>query len=162
MKKLCVIFLCAVALTGCSSVGTFETLGNVLDQQEVPAQQEVVYQLPEDAAAQTMEAECGEMYFCDGYEITVQTLNAGDLDATLRELTGFGRDQLTVMETGLTAAARYECVWTAAGEGGDQVGRAVILDDGNYHYCMTVMADAASAAQLREEWKSLLDSFILG
>ena len=162
MKKLCALMLFAIMLAGCSSVETFETLGNVLDEQETPVMQQMVFSLPEDASVQTMESECGSIYFCDGYDVTVQTMAAGDLDRTLRELTGFGKDDLTLMKTGLTAAVRYEFVWTAAGEGGDQVGRAVILDDGNYHYCISVMADANAAPKLQDEWKALLDSFILG
>ena len=162
MKKLCLILAVALMLTGCSAVGTFETLGKVYGEQEKPAMQEVSYELTDDAAAQTIQSDYGSLYFCDGYEIAVQTMESGDLDRTLRQLTGFGRDHLTVIETGLTPAARYECVWSAAGEGGDQVGRLVILDDGNYHYCMSVMAEATTAASLREQWQVLLDSFILG
>jgi len=90
--------------------------------------------------------------------ILIQSFSSGNLDATLRELTGFGREKLSVIETN----GRYECVWTAAGEDGNVVGRAVILDDGNYHYCMTVMADEEDALQLRSAWKTLFDSFILG
>lgn len=162
MKKLCLILAVALMLTGCSAVGTFETLGNVYGEQEKPAMQQVSYELPEEAAAQTIRSDYGSLYFCDGYEIAVQTMDAGDLDRTLRQLTGFGRDKLTVIETGLTPAARYECVWTAAGEGGDQVGRVVVLDDGNYHYCMSVMAEAGAAPALQEQWQALLSSFILG
>ena len=57
---------------------------------------------------------------------------------------------------------RYECVWVAAGEEEQQVGRMAILDDGNYHYCMTAMADEGDVLQLRDTWQALFDSFILG
>ena len=92
----------------------------------------------------------------------MKTVTFFDTREELRELTGFDREDLTVIQTAITDASKYECVWTAAGEGGDMVGRAVILDDGNYHYCMTVMAMQEQAAELRDTWKTLIDSFTLG
>lgn len=162
MKKMALMLAVCLLLAGCSAKETFETVDDAYDLQAAAVQREIVCQLPENAAAQTVQSEYGELYFCDGYEITMQTMQAGDLNKTLRELTGFGADELTVIETGLTEASRYECVWTAAGEGGDMVGRAVILDDGNYHYCMTVMATETDAPRLRDTWKALFDSFTLG
>ena len=54
---------------------------------------------------------------------------------------------------------RYDCAWTAAGETGSRIGRATILDDGNYHYTMTVMADSADAGTLQETWQELFATF---
>ena len=162
MKKLVLFIAVCLLVSGCASKETFESLDDEYDLQAVAVQKEVSYKLPEDAAQQTVRSEYGQLYFCDGYEITVQTMEAGNLDKTLRELTGFGADDLTVIETGKTGDIRYECIWSAAGEGGDMVGRAAILDDGSYHYCMTVMAPEAEAAQLREIWKALFDSFVIG
>ena len=162
MKKICVILAVILLLSGCAAKETFETVGDENIQQVAGAAQQIQVVLPQEAAAQTVQNEYGQLYFCDGYEITLQTMEAGDLDRTLRQLTGFGADSLTVIETGLTAAARYDCVWTAAGEGGDMVGRAAILDDGSYHYCMTVMAAEEDAGALRDTWKDLFDSFTLG
>ena len=39
-----------------------------------------------------------------------------------------------------------------------QVGNAVILDDGNFHYAVSVMADADQAAKLEDTWQHILDS----
>ena len=161
MKKFVVFLILAMLLTGCTAAETFETLGNVYPDTAMPVQRQVSLTVPEDASAQVIQSENGRLYLCDGYEITLQTLSGGDLNKTLRTLTGFGTDSLTVMETGLTENARYEFVWTAAGEGGDTVGRAVILDDGNYHYCVTVMGPADNASQLQDTWQSLLASFTL-
>lgn len=162
MRKFIVILVVCMLASGCAARETFESVEDAYDLQAVAVQKEVSYKLPADAAQQTVRSEYGQLYFCDGYEITVQTMAAGNLDKTLREVTGFGADDLTVIETGKTGQMRYECVWSAAGEGGDMVGRAAILDDGNFHYCMTVMATEAEAAQLRDTWKDLFDSFILG
>lgn len=162
MKKYALIMLVCLLCVGCAAKETFESVDDAYDLQAVAVQKEVTFKLPEDAALHTVRSDYGQLYFCDGYEITIQTMEAGDLNMTLRELTGFGADDLTVIETGKTGQIRYECVWSAAGEGGDMVGRAAILDDGSYHYCMTVMAPEAEAARLRDTWKALFDSFILG
>ena len=162
MKKMCIILIACLLLAGCSARETFETVEDEFGQQQIAAPRQMLLTLPENAAAQTVQSDYGQRYFCDGYETTLQTMSAGNLNATLRQLTGFGADALTVVETGLTDNTRYECVWTAAGEGGDMVGRAVILDDGVYHYCMTAMASADMAAQLRQTWQDLFETFTLG
>lgn len=143
-------------LTGCTAAETFETVDDVYAEGEPAVMRQVSLQLPE--AAEIISSDAGTIYLCDGFEVTVQTMAAGDLNATMRSLTGFDADELTVVETGLTEAARYECVWTAAGEGGDAVGRAVVLDDGCYHYCVTVMASEDDAGALRQTWQALLDT----
>ena len=162
MKRTIVLLAFVLLLTGCSQGADFETMQDVYGEQQLPAMQQVQYQLPEDASAQAIQSSYGQLYFCDGYDITLQTFSAGDLDRTLRELTGFPRAELSVIETGTKGIARYEFVWSAAGEEGDMVCRAVILDDGNYHYCMTAMAEEEHVLQLRDTWQALFDSFILG
>lgn len=161
MKKLCLLLGCVLFLSGCGAAETFETIGDVYAGQETAQPRQVLLEIPDEAAAQAIQSEDGTLYLCDGYEITLQIMAAGDLNRTMRSLTGFGSDALTMIETGLTEAARYECVWTAAGEGGDMVGRAVVLDDGAYHYCVTVMAGAEEAGSLRDTWQTLLNTFAL-
>lgn len=158
MKKVVILLAAVMLLGGCKAAEDFETMQDVCGEQQLPVKQEVSYTLPKDASKQAMQSTYGQLYFCDGYEITMQTMASGNLDATLRELTGFGREKLSVIETD----GRYECVWTAAGEDGNVVGRAVILDDGNFHYCMTVMADEDDVLELKDAWQALFDSFILG
>lgn len=161
MKWIVILLASAMLLGGCSAAESFETMKDVYGEQSLPEKQQVSYTLPGDASTQAIQSDYGQLYFCDGYEITMQTFSSGNLDATLRELTGFGRADLSVIKTG-SDTARYECVWTAAGEDGNVVGRTVILDDGNFHYCMTVMADEDNVLQLKDAWQALFDSFILG
>lgn len=162
MKKLLLILCFMVALTGCGAQDTMETIADDNAAQVMAQVQQVHVSLPEEASVATMEnADAGKLYLCDGYVVTVQTMEAGDLDKTLRQCTGFSRKQLTVMETVKNEIKRYDCVWSAAGEGGDQVARAAILDDGSYHYVVTVMADFASAGDLSKTWQEILDSITL-
>lgn len=162
MKKYgWIIVILALLLTGCQSVPTFETLGNVYASQGSLEQRTFTLELPADAAAQTITGDTGTIYFCDGYEIVLETMSAGDLNSTLRTLTGFDADALTLMQTKSTDHSCYECAWTSAGEAGFQVGRTKILDDGNWHYCLTVFAPADDAGSLQNDWQLLFNSFAL-
>ena len=56
---------------------------------------------------------------------------------------------------------RYEFVWVSAGETGERLGRGVILDDGSYHYVMTVLRDAESTENSQIVWNDVFASFRL-
>lgn len=162
MKKGLLLLLCALLLTGCGAQETFETISDELGV-SMPAVCDVQLLLPEEAAVPSMESEDGsKLYLCDGYTVTVQTLDGGDLNRTFRELSGHSKDELTVIQTARDGIDRYECVWSAAGEGEDQICRALILDDGVYHYAVTVMANATQSGQLRQAWQEIMDSVSLG
>ena len=129
MKKLCILLLCVLLLTGCAAEETFETVADAYGEQNLPEPKQVMLSIPEDAKA--VAGERGVLYLCDGYEITVETLQSGDINETLRQLTGFESDELTVMETAQLDQSRYECVWTAAGEGGAD--KCVRIDGEGHH-----------------------------
>lgn len=162
MRKLWLIGLLLLMFTGCGAQETLGTLGDVYVEPVSAPLQQIVVSLPLDATvtAMTIEAE-GSLYLCDGYTICVQTLSAGDLDKTLRTITGYGKDTLRLLESFRGDAKRYDCVWTAAGEGEDQVGRACILDDGNFHYVVSVMAGQSQSGRLEPVWRDIFDSFRL-
>ena len=160
MKILCIL-LVLLMLTGCGAQPTFEKIEDPWVEVDVK-QKELVVKLPTDAAAPALQSpEAGKLYLCDGYVLTLQTFSGGDLDATMRQITGFSREQLTCMQTQNGDVKKYSCVWSSAGEGGDHVGRALVLDDGSYHYAVTVMADFASAGELSDTWQELFNSVTL-
>ncbi len=160
MKKVMCVIFAMILLTGCQQPKDFETMSDSFVQPEQPQPKEVFLQLPGDAAKAVLEAEgTGTLYLCDGYSVTLQTLPAGNLDATLREVTGYGREKIQLWEKKEGDVSRFVCVWTAAGEGGDQMGKTAILDDGDYHYVLSVMAAAEDAGELAETWQQLMDSF---
>ena len=151
--------MAALLLCGCSTQQVLETVSDELLLSAAAPQKTLSVKLPADAVSAAMAAEDGaQLYFCDGYVLTLQTAPAGDLDRTSRALCGYGRDRLTVMETKLGGMKRYDWTWTSAGEGGVQVGRAAVLDDGDHHYCMTVMADETGTGQLDSRWDALFAS----
>lgn len=155
--KIVVALLCLLLLTGCTAQETFETVG---DWYYEPAISEGVISLsiPEQAAVTASGSE-GTVYLCEGYTVCLQTLQAGDLDRTLQSVSGFSKEQLQLVSTQPDGVIRYDFVWAAAGEGGDQLCRGAILDDGAYHYVLTVMAEAAEAKQCAQTWNALFASF---
>ncbi len=162
VKKLWILLGLGLLLTGCGAQQTFETVDDVQAAPAMAQMRQVTIALPNDAVLPTVENDTtGKLYLCDGYAVAVQTMEAGDLDSTLRQLTGFDRERLTLMQTEQSGVKRYDCVWTAVGEGGDHVCRGVILDDGDYHYTVTVMAEFSVAGDLTETWQTLLDSVSL-
>lgn len=161
MKKWIVCVLAALLLTGCAAEETFETVADEVMDAPWQLPREVLLQLPEEAAAPASESEHGEIYQCDGYEIMVQTMKAGDLDRTLTAVSGYDRDHLTLLETRQGSFDRYDMVWACAGEQGPRLGRGAILDDGSYHYVLTVLGDADRAKEWEAVWEELFASFNL-
>jgi len=162
MKKMWIIpALMTLLLSGCGAEETFETVDDVYVQQAAAPVREIIVTLPEGAAAPAAESDAGAIYQCDGYEIMVQTMEGGDLNETIRTLSGFERTDLTVMYTGLADVEKYALVWACTGETGDRIGKAVILDDGSYHYTLTVLADANRTDAYAEVWQKLFESFRL-
>lgn len=162
MKKLGWILLLAVLLTGCAAEETLET---VADELLIPAMAqpgEIQVALPGEAALPAMETDTGRAYLCQDYEIYIQTLEAGDLENTVRTLSGYARDSLTVLETVQENLKRYDFVWSCAGETGDRIGRAAVLDDGSYHYTLTILRDADTTEHSQIVWNDIFDSFTLG
>lgn len=152
--------LMSVLLLGCSAEPVFEPVEDVYGGTlREPGTLQVM--VPEKAAMLTSVGDSGQLYFCDGYTLTVQTLSGGDLDRSFRSVTGYGKDVLTVLETLRQGVPCYSCAWTSTGETGDQVGRMVLLDDGVYHYTVTVMADADRAGELSEVWDQILNRVTL-
>ena len=162
MKKCFCLLLISVLLSGCSSTPTFETVADEWVQDVAAPLGEIRLTLPEEAVIPVSESEIGKLYQCDGYEIAVQTLESGNLDATIRTVTGYSREDLTVLETRLDDIRRYDLVWSCLGEQGEQVGRACVLDDGNYHYVLSVLAEADRAHELETVISDLFRSYSLG
>ena len=162
MKKLILVLLCSFLMTGCQATQTFETLGQVQHEMDVaPAMAEVYLSLPETADTAVFQEQGNTLYHCDGYTLTVQTFASGDMVATIKSLSGFSPERLTVLETAAGEHQRYDWVWTATGEGGDVLCRAAVLDDGNYHYVLTSSVEEDQALTHSEALQGIFRSFQL-
>lgn len=161
MKKWWLLLMICAMLSGCGAEETFETVSDEI--LEVAAvQRQILVELPPEAAAPASESDAGTIYICDGYEIMLQTLTGGDLDATLRAVSGYGREELTVVESRQGDYKRYDLVWACAGEEGERIGRGAVLDDGSYHYVLCVLSDADRVQEYEEVWSALFSSYSLG
>ena len=162
MKICCILLVMVLFLSGCQGAMPSETVSDELLIVTDAPMAELVVALPENAAEQTMVGENGDrLYFCDGYSLCIQTLKGGDLSQSLRGLCGYGPEEVSPVKTVSDGYKRYDWVWVSASEDGDQLGRAMLLDDGIYHYCVSVMADAAKAGELKTQWDAIFTSVSL-
>ena len=159
MKKCWLVMVIGLLLCGCAGEETFETLGDEIVAPVMAQPRQVSVRLPEDAVAPVLESESRQIYMSEDYEISIETLSSGDLDATIQRLSGYDRDGLTVMQTRNGDVSRYEFVWVSTGEQGERLGRAVVLDDGAFHYCISVLRDAQEITQI--VWSDVFSSFVL-
>ena len=162
MKKIATALLLALLLSGCGAKETLETVADDIPLQPVLAQPaQISVRLPDNAVSPVLESDTQQLYFCEDYEIAIETRSSGDLSGTITALTGFAPEQLTVMHTSPEGVDRYEFVWAAAGEDGDRLGRGVVLDDGSYHYCMSVLRDAENPKKSQVVWSDVFSSVAL-
>ena len=162
MKKVLTVLMMVILLSGCAAQETFETVTDLIPVQPVAAPQQFYASLPEEAATPTFQEDNGgEFYVCNGYTISKQILESGDLKKTVKTLSGKDTEELQIMKTKQDMCDRYDFVWTAAGEEGLQLGRACILDDGNFHYTLTVMAQEETSGQLMESMQDMFASCLL-
>ena len=162
MKKIAIVLLLPLLLSGCGAEQTLETVADRIPAQPVlapPAQ--ISVRLPDNAVAPVLESDTVQLYFSEDYEISIETRSSGDLGGTITALTGFDPEQLTIMHTQPEGIDRYEFVWVSAGETGERLGRAVVLDDGCYHYCMSVLRDGATSQKSQVVWSDVFASFSL-
>ena len=160
-KRLAILALSGLLLCGCGVEDTFETVSDELVVAAVAPRRDIYVELPGEAASPAVESDAGRLYLCGDYEIRVQILPGGDFGATVRSLTGFEPEDLTVIQTQREENDCYEFVFSCAGETGDQVGRGMIIDDMSWHYCLTVLSEAETAAQNQAAWEEMFRSFRL-
>ena len=161
MRKLLWIPVALLLLTGCGAAETMETIADEMILPVMAEPKEIWVALPEDSAMPAMESESGTLYICSDYDVMLQTLEAGNLDATVRTVSGYGAEELTMVKTADGDLDRYEFVWTAAGETGQEIGRATILDDGTYHYVLSATINAEKIEEYQEVWNGIFESFSL-
>ena len=160
LKTLICLLILGLLLTGCSAP-VYETLGDVSHVSATqPKPGQTMLEFPAEAAILTASGS-DMLYTCGDYTMSLQTFVSGDLASTVRSLSGYDPAQLTVMETDCDGHVRYEWVWTSAGETGNVICRAAVLDDGNYHYCLCVQAEADKAGELSQAWNDLFRSFCM-
>ena len=162
MRKLWIVLPLVLLLMGCGEKPTMETVTDLPAEPVVSTVRRVQIQLPKELSAPTLQEEsAGQLYICDDYSVTLQTVSSGDLQKTIRDATGMAQDTLQIQKNQQGDTKRYQFVWSTNGETGTQVGRCCILDDGTYHYVLTALADEGVAGDLQPVWREMFTSFCL-
>ena len=161
MKKCWILAALCLMLSGCGAEETMETVADDIVQPVMAQPREIAVSLPDNAVAPVLESDSEQVYLCEDYQIVIETVSSGDISATVQNISGYTRDNLTIMETEQDGVKRYDFVWASAGEDGDMLGRAVILDDGSYHYCMSLLRPAETTETSQITWSNVFNSFTL-
>lgn len=160
MKKVMLMIL-VLLLAGCAKADVYETVTDEVVQSVSAEPREILFDLAQEPVLPAMESDSGTLYLCGDFDVVVNTCSGGDLQNTVREVSGFLPEELTVIQTGNGDVSRYEFVWTSAVDNGQQIGRATILDDGNYHYTLSATVDAELIEEYQEIWNGIFESFQL-
>ena len=161
MKKGLILLMSLLLLSGCGSAQVYET---VTDEFAIPVSavpREIRFDLAQEPILPAMESDGGQLYLCGDFDVMVQTLDSGDLNDTVYRISGFMPEELTLLQTGTGDVDKYEFVWTSVSDGGHQIGRATILDDGSYHYALSATVDAQMIEEYQEIWNGIFESFEL-
>ena len=159
--KLLILLMIVLSLAGCAPAQVFET---VTDELAVPVSaqpREIRFDLAQEPILPVMESDEGQLYLCGDFDVMVQTLESGDLNDTVYQISGFSPEELTLIQTGTGDVEKYEFVWTSVSDEGHRIGRATILDDGSYHYTLSATVDAELIEEYQEIWNGIFESFEL-
>lgn len=160
MRMLAVLFAVVLLLSGCTVRQGYETMSDSFSEPEKSMAGEVSLLLPVGAEVVTAEHELnGKLWLCEEYWVCLRTSDAGDIEKTVLEMTGYNTEQLPVICVDSDGQKRYEFVWCSVGETGEQMNRGVIIDDGAYHYALTLHAEAESAGDLIDQWQNITATF---
>ena len=160
MKKLILLML-VLTLTGCGRTQVYETVTDELAVPVLAKPREIRFDLAQEPILPAMESDGGQIYLCGDFDVMVQTLESGDLQNTVRQISGFLPEELTLIQTASGDVDKYEFVWTSATEEGHRIGRATVLDDGSYHYALSATVDAELIEEYQEIWNGIFESFEL-
>lgn len=161
MKMLLVMLLAVLMLSGCGGAEVYETVTDELVLSTAAQPREIRFDLAQEPVLPAMESDGGQLYLCGDFDVMVQTLESGDLDSSVYQVSGFLPEELTLLQTESGDVDKYEFVWTSATDEGQQIGRATILDDGNYHYILSATVDSELIEEYQEIWNGIFESFEL-
>ena len=162
MKKLCWVLAIVLCLSGCVNMTepVMETVADEIIEPVAAEPKPMAVWLPDDAAEQTMADEAaGACYTWGESELRVRTMTGGDIRSTLKTLTGLDPEKLTVMEYERDGLQLYQTVWSSTSEEGVQLGRCMVADDGQYHYCISLVSP--EGADVAEDYARICASLDL-
>lgn len=142
MKKSCALVgLCLAAiLCGCQAETQWETVDDdvVSVSAEVKEPYVITFGVPNDSSAAPLSEENRSLYVQENgdYEILSDVISAYSLDDAVRQVSGFGADEVNLLKTKRFGLPEYRFAWTASSDEGDYVSRASLVEDGEYYYAL--------------------------
>lgn len=139
-KVLLPVLLLGVLLCGCRVEPDWETVDDNIVQ--VAAAEEppyiITYGIPDDATMDPLSARNRSLYVSENgdYEILSDVITAASLDDALRQVSGFGEAELSVLETSRFGLPEYRFGWASSSDEGEFVSQASLVEDGNYYYAL--------------------------
>ncbi len=158
--KWWIIVLCVVLLTGCSAKPVWETVDDVLPADgQVFHQYEILLDIPQSL---TYLGGSGKdcLYQSGAVEVQTTSFYAADLDAAVRQLSGFSADHLNIVKTLRENLPEYQFAWYSETEEGGRVYRAdLVMDDA---VCYAVVCSASETAEgFHEQARQVFSAFTL-
>lgn len=163
MKKWIIgmMLLLGVTLCGCNGAESFEVIADSFIDSSKAEPAKMVLSLPDEVTLSVMSGSDWQYYEGEHYQIVLQTYPSGNLDQTLQQVTGYSKEHLNVMELSATNIDKYFCAWSSVSEEGEVVGRCTVLDDGVYHYCLSILVDADMSGEVRDTVNAVFATYSL-
>lgn len=158
MKWLLVGICVIEMLCGCSSHKNYETISDEIVTPIMAEPMQITADFPPDVSVYALEHN-GMICVGEGYSLCIETMTGGDLNNTVKKCTGYSAQNLNLIQTKRDGMTLYETAWSCMGEHGDQVGRLLVLDDGQYHYTLYALTDAEEMGQLQSVIQPVFQSF---
>ncbi len=157
MKWWMVVF-CLFFLTGCSAQPVWETVEDGIPA-EVPILQ--TYDISVDLPLTYLdgnEKDC--LYTSGSVEVHTTSFYASDLDAAVRQLSGFSAEDLNIVKTLRETLPEYQFAWYSETEEGGRLFRAdLVMDD---TACYAVVCSAPETAEgFHEQARQVFSAFTL-
>ena len=98
----------------------------------------ITFGLPADTEASPLSEDYRSLYVHeDGdYEILSDVISAYSLDDALQQVSGFGKDELEVIETSRFGLPEYQFAWVSNSDEGTFLSRASLVEDSDYYYAL--------------------------
>ncbi len=140
--KWLVVICCLILLTGCGAQPVWETVEDGIPE-ELPVLHtyEIALDLP-----LTYLGGSGEniLYQSGTAEVETVSFYAADLDAAVRQLSGFSPEQLNMVKTVRDDLPEYQFAWFSQTEEGGRLFRADLVMDGTACYAVVCSAPETS------------------
>ena len=152
------VALCVMMLTGCSAKPVWETVEDVIpaDVQRVQSY-EISLDLPLTYLGGSGD-DC--LYQSGSVEVQTTAFYAADLDAAVRQLSGFSAEQLSIVKTLRDTLPEYQFAWYSETEEGGRLFRADLMMDGTA--CYAVVCSAAETSEgFHEQARTVFSAFML-